>query len=195
MEISLIRHGKTQVTENSPITCGDFRKWVEKVDDAGVVEAPVYPVGTLKKMQDARIVVTSNLKRSIESAKLLGPDLKIIANPLFREIEFPALSKPLRGLKLKPYSWIVISTLLWLGGYANGCESFREARKRAKKAARMLVEYAREYDRVILVGHGFFNFLIATELRKTGWRGKRITSFRHWGCTTYVCLKDSCNQI
>ncbi len=187
MEISLVRHGITQVTENSPVTCRDFGKWVEKVDDAGVVEASVYPTGTLEKIQTANIVVTSNLKRSIESAKLLGPGLNTIMNPLFREIEFPSPSRPFRGLKLKPYIWIGILSLLWLGGYSNGCESFRDARERAKRAARLLVEYAKKYDRVILFGHGFFNLLIAVELQKTGWKGKKITSFRHWNCTTYVC--------
>lgn len=193
MEISLIRHGKTQVTENKPITCSDFSKWIEKVDNSGVVEAPVYPTGTLEKIQTANLVITSNLKRSIESAKLLGPDLNTIMNPLFREIQFPAPSKPLRGIKLKPYIWIVILSLLWLGGYSNGCESFRDARERAKRAARLLEKYAQKYNSVILFGHGFFNLMIATELQKTGWKGKKMTSFRHWICTTYVCSKDLAN--
>lgn len=38
MEISLIRHGKSQLTENEKITCIGLRRWVEKYDYNGVHE-------------------------------------------------------------------------------------------------------------------------------------------------------------
>jgi hypothetical protein len=36
MEISLIRHGKSKLTDNDTITCLEFREWVEKYDYNGV---------------------------------------------------------------------------------------------------------------------------------------------------------------
>lgn len=187
----MIRHGKPQITENQRITLSDFKKWVEKYDHTGVFEESFYPAKTLEKIQAANIVITSNLKRSIESAKLLNPNLDPTMDPLFRETEFPAPSKPLRSIKLKPCIWIVLLNLLWISGYSNGCESFCDARKRAKKAAKLLVDYAEKCNSVVLVGHGFFNLLIARELKKMGWKGKKITSFKHWICTTYSCPGDS----
>ena len=65
------------------------------------------------------------------------------------------------------------------------CESLSNAKGRAKKATELLVKYAQEHTSVVLIGHGFFNMLIAEELQKTGWKGKRKTSSKHWNCTTY----------
>jgi broad specificity phosphatase PhoE len=185
MEISLIRHGKSKCTENNLITCIEFKGWVEKYDYNGVFEENFYPSETLKKIATANIVITSDLKRSVESSKLLNPNLKAISIPLFRETELPNPLTKLWGLKLNPSIWALILRCLWFSGYSRGCESLNNAKDRAKKASELLVEYAQEHTSVVLVGHGFFNMLIAKELQKTGWKGKRKTSSKHWNCTTY----------
>ena len=43
MEISLIRHGKSQLTENDKINFAEFKKWVENYDFNGVFEESTYP--------------------------------------------------------------------------------------------------------------------------------------------------------
>ncbi|ALC89163.1 phosphoglycerate mutase [Bacillus sp. FJAT-18017] len=187
MEISLIRHGKSRHTENGRITCSDFKKWIEKYDYTGVFEETTYPFWTVEKVTNARIVITSNLKRSVQSAMYINTEKGTISSPLFREIELPTCSKKL-GLKLSPSMWSFILRLLWFCGYSNECESFTDAKSRAKKAAQLLVEYADEYKSVALVGHGFFNMLLAKELQKKGWTGKRRTGAKHWNCTTYIFL-------
>ena len=185
MEISLIRHGKSQLTENDTITCLEFKKWVEMYDCNGVFEVSKYTSETLEIIATAKIVITSDLKRSVESAKLLNPEAKTIPDPLFRETELPTRSMKLFDLKLRPSIWAVILRLLWFSGYSNECESLSNAKIRAKKASQQLIDYADEYKSVVLVGHGFFNMLIATELQKKGWKGKRKTGAKHWNCTTY----------
>lgn len=92
MEISLIRHGKSKHTDNNKVTCNEFNGWVKKYDDSGVFEEKYYPLETHEKIATANIVITSDLKRSIESAKLLYPNLKVISSPLFRETELPVPS-------------------------------------------------------------------------------------------------------
>jgi broad specificity phosphatase PhoE len=184
MEISLIRHGKSKSTENNRITCQAFIDWVKKYDHNGVFEENSYPEETLNKIAAANIVITSDLKRSVESAKLLNPNIKAISVPLFRETELPTITK-LWGVKLKPRIWALILRCLCFGGYSRGCESLSNAKGRAKKASELLVKYAQEHTSVVLIGHGFFNMLIAEELQKTGWKGKRKTSSTHWNCTTY----------
>lgn len=74
---------------------------------------------------------------------------------------------------------------LWFSGYSDRCESLNNAKQRAKKAAEKLVDYAQEHQSVAFVGHGFINLLIAKELQKSGWKGKRKTGSKHWNCTTY----------
>jgi broad specificity phosphatase PhoE len=182
MEITLIRHGKSLWTENKPIAGHEFKKWVEQYDSQGVYEETTFPQGTLEKIRTANIVITSDLKRSMESAKFLKPNVTVISNPLFRETGMPVAKI---GVKLNANTWAVLLRCLWFVGYSNGCESVSQAKRRAEAAARFLVKTAKEHQSVVLVGHGFFNRMIAKELLKVGWTGTRKTSAKHWGSTTY----------
>ncbi|MDV2686805.1 histidine phosphatase family protein [Alkalihalophilus lindianensis] len=185
MEISLIRHGRSQLTENNRITCLQFKHWVEKYDNHGVVEEMTLPSDIIEKVVNAKMVVTSDLKRAIHSANLLSPELEIISDPLFRETELPIIPFEFWNVELRPSIWAVILRLVWFCGYSNECESLTIAKLRAKKASRQLIDYADKHKSVVLVGHGFFNMLIAKELQKNGWAGKRKAGARHWNCTTY----------
>lgn len=186
MEISLVRHGKSKHIDKKRMDCNEFNDWIRKYDDGGVFEEKSYPLDTLGKISTANIVITSDLKRSIDSAKLLNPNLKRISSSLFRETELPVPSKSLLWLKLEPSLWAVILRSLWFTGYSNGCESLSSAKQRANKSAAELVEYAQKHKSVAFVGHGFINRLIAQELQKMGWKGKRKTDSKHWSCTTYT---------
>ena len=123
----------------------------------------------------------------------MNPNLKAISIPLFRETELPTPLTKLYGLKLNSNIWAVILRCLWFCGYSRGCESFSNAKNRAEKASELLVEYAKEHTSVVLVGHGFFNILIARELQKAGWKGKKKTSAKHWSCTTYSLFNSNEN--
>ncbi|MBS4172226.1 histidine phosphatase family protein [Bacillus sp. FJAT-49736] len=186
MEITLIRHGKSLWSENKPITCPELKSWVEKYDCNGVFEEKIYPTETLGKINKAKMVLTSDLKRAIDSTKFLNPNLPVISDPLFRETELPIPLAKLWGLKLNPRIWAVILRCLWLIGYSSGGESFKDAQIRAAKATKLLVECAKVHNNVVLVGHGFFNMLIGKELRKIGWNGRKKPSSKHWNSTTYL---------
>ena len=188
MEISLLRHGKSKHIDDNRMTCEEFKSWVKKYDDCGVFEENFYPTTTLQKVESVNLVVTSNLKRSIESAKLLNPTVKVISDPLFRETELPIFPTVLRGLKLYPKIWAVILRCLWFSGYSRDCESLSNAKDRAKIAADALVTAAQENSGVVLVGHGFFNMFIGKELQKMGWKCERKLNSKHWNCTTYALL-------
>ncbi|ADU29527.1 histidine phosphatase family protein [Evansella cellulosilytica] len=184
MEISLIRHGKSQLNENDKITCLEFKKWVEKYDCNGVCVESTYPSDTVSKVKSAKKIITSDMNRAVHSAKLLSPEAILISESLFREAELPTAFKKF-GVKLRPTNWAIILRLLWFLGYSNECESLSNAKLRAKKASQKLIEYAEEHQKVALVGHGFFNMLVAKELRKKGLKGKKRTGSKHWSCTTY----------
>ncbi|SDN95876.1 histidine phosphatase family protein [Bacillus sp. OK048] len=189
MEISLIRHGKSQLTENDKISGWEFKKWVEKYDYNGVIDESTYPLATLEKVATANIVFTSDLKRAVESARLLNPVTNIISDPLFRETELPSNSSQLFNVKLNPSIWAIVLRILWFSGYSTNCESLKQAKFRANKASQQLIDYANEYKSVVLVGHGFFNMLIAKELQKKGWKGSRKRDAKHWNCMTFSLLK------
>lgn len=173
-------------TDNHRITCKEFKDWVEKYDDNGVFEETTYPLETIEKAVTANIILTSDLKSSIDSAHILNKKVKILSLPIFRETELPAPFTKISRLKLSPNIWAVVLRCLWFIGYSRESESFSNAKKRAAQAAKILVEHAQEHQSVALVGHGFINMLIAKELIKMGWIGKRKTSAKHWQCTTYL---------
>ena len=107
----------------------------------------------------------------------------MVTDALFRETELPVPSRNLK-FKMRANSWAVILRCLWFCGYERRNKSLAKAKQRAKKASDRLVKYAEEHL-VFLVGHGFFNRLIAIELKKMGWKGKRKATAKHWHCTTY----------
>ncbi|MCM3109606.1 histidine phosphatase family protein [Lederbergia lenta] len=185
MEITLIRHGRSTLTINNRINIEGFKNWIEDYDRNGVFEERSYPSETLEKIATTNVVISSDLKRAIESAKFLKPHTKTISKPLFRETELPIPLTNVMIIKLHPQIWAVIFRCLWFFGYSKQCESFGKAKQRAKTAAEQLVAYAKEYNSVALIGHGFFNLLIAKELQKMGWKGKRKTGSTHWNATSY----------
>ncbi|WKA54745.1 histidine phosphatase family protein [Planococcus shixiaomingii] len=189
MEISMIRHGKSQWVQSGAVTFREFNQWIENYNSHGIDEEFVCPPETLRKAAEASIVITSDLKRSVESAMLINPHANLISSPLFREVELPAGSMKLFGLKLRPSFWAISLRLLWFGGYSKNCESLRKARLRAKKAAQQLIGYTDQHQSVVLIGHGFFNMLIAKELQKAGWKGERKLGTKHWNCISYSLLE------
>ncbi|OLS36296.1 histidine phosphatase family protein [Alkalihalophilus pseudofirmus] len=189
MEISLIRHGKSQFNEKKRVTCEEFERWVDGYNTSGVHKQANYPSETLLKSTSANVLITSDLKRSMESAAILHPEGITITHSLFRETELPTLHAKHLSIRLKPSTWAVLLRLLWLAGYSNGCESFSEAKGRAVIATEQLIFYAKQSQSVAVVGHGFFNRFISKELQKRGWTGKKRAGTKHWSCTTYTWLE------
>ena len=158
---------------------------MKNYDSHGVFEEKSYPVGTLRKMSEVNIVITSDLKRAIKSGKRLNVALPIISDSLFCETDLPIPLAKWRGLKLNPNIWAIVLRMLWLSDYSNSGESLKDAKIRAKKASKFLIECAFQHVNVVLVGHGFFNKLLGKELKKSWWNGKKKTNSSHWGSATY----------
>lgn len=184
MEISFIRHGRSLQVEDHPISSIEYRRWVKKYDDFGVFAETSYPPETIEKILNANQILTSDLQRAIASATHVNRLKITVHSRLFREVGIPFPTSTLWGLKLKPGTWTMILRCLWFCGYSNECESFSQAKKRAKKAAATLHTSAQNNGSVVLVGHGFMNLLISKELQKIGWKGNKPSS-KHWQCTSY----------
>ncbi|KAB8125936.1 histidine phosphatase family protein [Gracilibacillus oryzae] len=179
MEITLIRHGKSACLHERNMTSEKFSAWVKRYDDNGVITETAYPEESLRKIRMAELIVTSDLKRSIQSAALLSNERNTVSLPLFRETDLPTLSSNIRGLVLHSTIWASVLRILWFCGYSNGKESFRHAKQRAETAADHLIELAHKHEKIALVGHGFFNRFIAKELVKKGWHGARNVDSKH----------------
>jgi len=178
-EILLIRHGRPDCDHRTWIRGREFGTWVTCYDDAPLDKSLKPAPELLERVSTVPCVVTSPLRRSLESASMLAPGRPVLTEALFKEAGIPT-ALPLR-VALSPGAWDALARAAWLLGMAAGDESFREARTRAAHAATRLVALARQHGAVLLVGHGMLNSLIVRVLRGSGWTGKGNPR-AYWGC-------------
>ncbi|BAY86449.1 hypothetical protein NIES267_59570 [Calothrix parasitica NIES-267] len=186
MTIYLIRHGKPTVSLRENVKGNQFLEFVKRYDAAGIASDSIPPENLIAVVQKAKVIYTSNLNRTIHSARILQPQVQPISNSIFREINcwrnFSA------NTKLSALSWAIISRLLWELKIPPITESPVATRHRAKQAAELLIQEYHNHGSVVLIAHGGINTFIAKELRFLGWQGSRNPNNQHWGCTKY-CLK------
>ncbi|QWH59936.1 histidine phosphatase family protein [Bacillus mycoides] len=185
MRISFIRHGRLDSTIE-PMTIISFREWMKQYDLGTTVKETPIPIETIEAIESAKLVVTSDQRRAVQSAAELLDSLSFVQNPLFREAEVPTSFYAPKWLKCKPNVWMFIGRTRWIVGYSKEVESYKEVRERARQAANMLHRYALVHGDIALVGHSYFNVMIGTELRAMGWSGSPIFHRKPWGCTTYT---------
>lgn len=158
MEIIIYRHAEPIVSGNEIISGRDFTQWVQRYNDSGIIANE--PIGDKED-----IVYTSDLKRSVETAKLIGNN--VIQDSLFREAEVPLIRFP--AMRLKAKMWLAISRSLWLLGLSTKCESFEDARQRTKQIVEKIELLLLENKKIVIIGHGFLNRMIKKELLHKGW--------------------------
>lgn len=183
MEIILLRHGKPDVELSGYLNAEEFKQLVEVYAKSGVQDLPEKK---LKGYFNTYYVVCSDLSRSIESVKKLGLNKVHLSEALFRETNIPHFDKSF--LKLHVTVWLIVLRIMWLFGFKKNGESFSEAKNRAKDAAIKLIDLAKENKKVILVGHGLMNRLIAKQLLFNQWQERGKSGKRYWGFVKYTAL-------
>jgi broad specificity phosphatase PhoE len=181
MQITLLRHGKPAFELKGSVRGKDLGMIAKSYDLSDIVGTP--PRKTVAAIQGEHFVVCSHLPRSVESAKALGYTEVHIRDPLYCETAIPHFSGG--SIPLPIGFWIIILRLMWLFGFSRNGESLADARRRARRATTRLIELAEEHQNVLLVGHGFINYLIANELRKGGWNGPSKPGRGYWGYGRY----------
>ncbi|MCW9023770.1 MAG: histidine phosphatase family protein [Gammaproteobacteria bacterium] len=183
MEIIILRHGKPVIPHLNKLSASEFTGWVRSYDASGLCSTSIPTNEALDQAVRCNAVVCSALPRSIESARALQIQTITLSDTQFNEAELPTANW--NYLKLSPKAWAVIFRILWLLGYSNNSESYKEAKTRASKAAHTLKELAEKYNSVLFVGHGVYNRLLARELKATGWVGPRSSGSKHWNFGVY----------
>lgn len=137
----------------------------------------------LELTHSCRAVVTSQLARSMDSAKRLSSHQITLSSDLFNEAELPIVSWD--SIKLSPKIWAVWLRILWLLGYSPNAESFDQAKVRAEIAACRLITLAEKHQTVLFVGHGIFNRILAKALIQKGWKGNTKTKSSYWSVNVF----------
>ncbi|MCI5148420.1 MAG: histidine phosphatase family protein [Candidatus Electrothrix sp. MAN1_4] len=181
MRITLLRHGQPDFDWQRKVRGADFRKIKRAYDAAGIIDTP--PESSRRLVFSHRIIVSSSLPRSIQSAHALGAHTIHLSSPLFREIHLPCFNRI--SIRLPLRLWVPILRTLWLLGYSKNTESLASARARAQTAASQLITLAAKHKSVLLVGHGALNHYIAKELLAAHWTGPRNPGRKYWAFGTY----------
>lgn len=183
MNIVLIRHGRPELENTKLIRVKDYSRWVDMYNQAGVCSTSTPPIETQNAVRNGQAVYTSDLKRSIHSATILGLGKLEASSSIFRECDIP---KTESSTMIMPVSVLtVFYRLLWLLGSDKNCESKVDAIVRAKEATDILINSAKDRGTTVFVGHGFLNRYIAAHLLNAGWLGPKNPGKGYWSCTSY----------
>lgn len=183
--IITVRHGRPDLARDLRISARDYGDWWARYDASGLHPDERPPEGLINLAKGAHTVLSSTLPRAIETAsKATAGAREVPADPMF--VEAPLPPPPVPFLKLRPGVWGVVSRTFWFLGYApEGVENHMESWRRVHKIADRLGDYAQNGD-VLLCAHGYLNWMIDQQLRKTGWvRTERDGGNRYWSWRVY----------
>lgn len=177
MKIILIRHAKVEVDIYTLTYASELNKWLDIYNTTKIKTELVNEKKIRKIFEETDKIFCSKLKRSIDSVALYGktPD---ISDEVFNEAGVPFSNW--RGIKLPLVIWSIVFRVMWLFGYKNNGESYKEAKLRAKKGTDKLIESSEKEATVTLLGHGLMNRLIGKELVRRGWKSQGKMGSDNW---------------
>jgi broad specificity phosphatase PhoE len=184
LRIILVRHGKPQIDDREKITGWQFADWVRRYDDASLDRSCPPPEALLRIVDSANYIMTSSLKRSVESAQAIAPKAKHHIFLQAREARLPIFKSI--NFVLPARVWINLTGFAWFLGWSDRAESLQQVSQRADLVAQELVRIAQLQGSVLLVGHGIINLLIAQKLRSLRWQGPQFPDRKYWGISEYI---------
>jgi len=175
--ITFIRHACVDIKKYDNISAREFGLWIDEYNISSIKEEVQNKDTIFKILDDADIILCSELKRSIESVGLFDKSATSV-NEFFNEVELPYASWNL--IRLRPPIWLIIFRALWFLGYSKNVESYNRAKKRAKLAAEMLIDLSANRKSITLMGHGLMNRLIIKELLACNYIKVKNTGNKNW---------------
>ena len=184
MRIVLVRHGRPDFDDGTPIPGHQLGNWVRGYDAAPLDAAQPPSTEALLEAERAECVLSSDLRRATESAALLARERAPLEEPIFREAELPSAIR--LGFRMGPQRWALLARLAWFCGWSPHAESRRDAAERAEVAVARLEALVERHRSVLLVGHGIMNGMIGRGLRARGWRGPGARGGRYWSTSVFL---------
>lgn len=178
MEIVLIRHGRPTSAVYPQVNASEFASWVRKYNHSGIAAGSYPNPDTLERFRK-HYIISSDLKRAVESTQICFGQAPCKTDRIFREMEIPRYKLP---FILKASNWLYLNRVLWTCGLKGSFESYLSAKKRATQASEQLVSLAKKRNKVVVVSHGYINFFIRRNLSQMGWRLTEKSN-QHWGVT------------
>ena len=178
--ILLARHGEPDIARDVMLNARGYEDYWGRYEELGIRPGQTPPRELLEQAAKADVIISSVRRRSIESTQALVGGREFARNPIFVEAPLPAPGFP-GFLKMSPKVWGFTARFWWwFFNHHAGQETRAQAEARADQAADLIIELAEQGQDVVVLAHGFFNFMVGRALRRRGWRLAWSEGYKYW---------------
>jgi broad specificity phosphatase PhoE len=178
--IILARHGEPALSRKVRLSSAEYREFWANYELLGLLPGQTPPETLRTFVAECGALVSSTRLRAVESAQSLAGERVFDRHDLLIEAPLPPPNLP-RWVKFSPRIWGFLARLWWwFFDHHEGQETRSEAEIRADRAAALLVGLAASGENVVVLAHGFFNYMIGRSLRKLGWRLTVSEGYKYW---------------
>ncbi|MDI1365008.1 MAG: histidine phosphatase family protein [bacterium] len=184
--ITLARHGEPALSRKIRFNSAAYGEWWARYEIGGLKAGQTPPESLVATAREAGVVIASIRRRSIETAQALCGARAFATDPLFIEAPLPPPPWP-AWIRMKP-SHLGFFARFWWWFFDNhaGQESRAEAELRADQAADLLIDLSANGQDVLVVAHGFFNWMIARSLTRKGLRKLVDEGHGYWSVKRFA---------
>lgn len=184
--IVLARHGEPALSRRVWLNAQGYRAFWAQYEVLGILPGQMPPDALMGFVARAGSVFSSTRQRSIETAVALAQGRAFNSEAMFIEAPLPPPNLP-AFIKLTPALWGFLARVWWwFFNHHEGQETRRQAEQRADEAAERLIAVAEGGEDVVVLAHGFFNFMIGRALRRRGWRVAHSEGYKYWSMRRFV---------
>jgi hypothetical protein len=187
--IVLARHGEPALSRAVKLSARQYRDFWAKYEVLGILPGQTPPAALAQVVETAGTLVSSTRLRSIESATALAPaGRKFVQHEVLIEAPLPPPPWP-DWIRFSPKIWGFLARFWWwFFNHHEGQETRLAAERRAAEAAELLIGYAERGEDVVVLAHGFFNFMIGRALRDRGWKQVASEGYKYWSTRRFERL-------
>ena len=166
--ITLARHGEPALSRKVRLNAPEYGDWWGRYEEGGLKSGQAPPAELLQFAREADVIIASTRRRSIETAQAVAEGRAFATDPTFIEAPLPPPPWPL-WVRMSPKRLGFFSRFWWwFFDHHGGQETRRQAEARADQAAQVLIELADQGQDVLVLAHGFFNWMIGEALKRRG---------------------------
>ena len=184
--IILARHGEPALSRKVRLNAQEYRRFWAEYEILGLLPGQSPPRTLAAFVARCGALIASTRLRSIESAQALAEGRDFSREEMLVEAPLPPPNWP-AWIRLPPSIWGFIARVWWwCFNHHEGQETRRQAEARAEEAAAMLERLADKGEDVVVLAHGFFNFMIGRSLKRRGWRLEHSEGWKYWSMRRFV---------
>ncbi|WP_297513483.1 histidine phosphatase family protein [uncultured Caulobacter sp.] len=166
--ITLARHGEPALSRDLTLNAPEYGDWWARYEVGGLKAGQTPPDDLIRIAREAGVIIASTRRRAIETAQAVVGDRAFATDEILIEAPLPPPPWP-PWIRMSPKRLGFFSRFWWwFFDHHGGQETRAQAEVRAGQAADRLIALADQGQDVLVLAHGFFNWMIANALKRRG---------------------------